>query len=131
MLLLKDSEIIYHGNNTEIFINKSVVSQIILNLVDNAFKYSNQDKTIIKAEFQESFEYYTFKIIDNGIGIPKEKQKEIFELFKTAGVKDKDGREGTGIGLATVKNLVSKLGGEISLKSELNQGSTFTFTIKK
>jgi signal transduction histidine kinase len=68
---------------------------------------------------------------DNGIGIKKDVQNEIFELFKTTGVKDRDGNEGTGIGLATVYSLVTKLGGEIWLDSEPDKGSTFTFTIKK
>jgi signal transduction histidine kinase len=74
---------------------------------------------------------YKFSVIDNGRGIEKEKQEEIFQLFKTAGIKDRSGKEGTGIGLATVKSLVSKLGGGITLDSEYGKGSTFTFTIKK
>ena len=68
---------------------------------------------------------------DDGRGIELEKQSDIFELFNTGGIKDSLGREGTGIGLATVKSLVNKLGGDIWLESELGNGSTFTFTIKK
>jgi len=65
------------------------------------------------------------------MGIDLGVQEEIFTLFKTTGIKDRDGKEGTGIGLATVKSLVSKLGGTIFLESEPGKGSIFTFTIQK
>lgn len=70
---------------------------------------------------------HQFTVTDNGIGIPESQQSKIFEIFKT--LKNDFGKSSTGIGLSTVKNLVEKLNGEISLISELGKGSTFTFTI--
>ena len=66
---------------------------------------------------------------DNGIGIEKSKQELIFKLFAT--IPDANRKPSTGIGLSTIKSLVGKLGGEISVTSELGQGSVFTFTIAK
>ncbi|MDT0554927.1 sensor histidine kinase [Patiriisocius hiemis] len=107
------------------------MSQIFNNLIDNSIKYNTSDKKSVIIEIEEDKNYYTFKVKDNSRGIDDAKKHEIFELFKTAGIKDKFGKEGTGIGLATVKNLVTKLGGKITLTSKLGEGSTFTFTVKK
>ena len=85
----------------------------------------------MKIQVEEEALQYRFTVTDNAIGIDKEKQPEVFDLFKTTGVKDRQGKEGTGIGLATVKSLVTKLGGEIGLSSEIGKGSSFRFTIKK
>ena len=74
---------------------------------------------------------YEISISDNGPGIDPKYHDQIFELFKTLGQKGRNNQMGTGIGLATVKRMVTKLGGEIRLKSEIGQGSTFTFTLAK
>jgi signal transduction histidine kinase len=89
------------------------------------------EQRLISIKYWEDPDFHNFSIADNGMGIDFGVQEEIFNLFKTTGIKDRNGKEGTGIGLATVKSLVSKLGGSISLKSELGKGSTFTFTIQK
>ncbi|MAP54818.1 GAF domain-containing sensor histidine kinase [Altibacter sp.] len=131
MLILKDYEFCYPTNGVFININKAALTQVVLNLVDNGLKYNPKDVCTVTAVVSENDSYYTFQITDNGRGVEPEKQEEIFQLFKTAGIKDRTGKEGTGIGLATVKSLVTKLGGDIHLESELGVGSTFTFTIKK
>ncbi|MCW9038048.1 GAF domain-containing sensor histidine kinase [Altibacter sp.] len=131
MLILKDSEFCYPTNGIFRNINKAALTQIVLNLVDNGLKYNPKELCTVTAVVSENDSYYTFQITDNGRGIEPEKQEEIFQLFKTAGIKDRRGKEGTGIGLATVKSLVTKLGGDIHLDSEMSVGSTFTFTIKK
>ena len=81
--------------------------------------------------FDENEEFYLFEIIDNGIGIPKDKINEIFDLFSIVASKDKNGNRGNGIGLSTVKKLVANLGGSISVTSEEGKGSTFKFTARK
>ena len=86
---------------------------------------------MVSITYSEEPDFYKFSIKDNGMGIDLGVQEEIFTLFKTTGIKDRDGKEGTGIGLATVKSLVSKLGGTIFLESEPGKGSIFTFTIQK
>ncbi len=112
-------------------INKGAMTQIFLNLIDNSLKYNINEIRLVSIEYFNDPEFHRFTIKDNGMGIDLGIQEEIFNLFKTTGVKDRDGKDGTGIGLATVKSLVSKLGGEISLESETGKGSIFTFTVRK
>lgn len=131
MLILNKAEFVYPKDPTTVHINKPAISQILLNLVDNAFKFNAGDGIKVQVTFSEATGFYIFTVEDNGMGIPKDKQDDVFEIFKTGGIKDRNGKEGTGIGLATVKNLVNKLGGEITLESEIGKGSIFTFTIKK
>ncbi len=112
-------------------VNRSALTQIFLNLIDNGLKYNLTEKRYILIKYFDEPEYHKFCIKDNGMGIDLGVQEEIFNLFKTHGVKDRNGNQGTGIGLATVKSLVSKLGGTITLDSVLGKGSTFTFTVQK
>jgi signal transduction histidine kinase len=112
-------------------VNKAALSQIFLNLVDNSLKYNLNQQRLVSITYSEEPYFHKFSIKDNGMGIDLGVQEEIFTLFKTTGIKDRDGKEGTGIGLATVKSLVSKLGGTIFLESEPGKGSIFTFTIQK
>lgn len=112
-------------------VNESALRQILVNLITNARKYNDKKIPKIDVIATENDTHYIFNVIDNGMGVSDGAQKQIFEMFKTAGVKDKAGNQGSGIGLATVKELVTKLGGTISLKSQLEKGSTFTFTILK
>ena len=112
-------------------VNKAALTQIFLNLIDNSLKYNLNQQRLVLVTYTEESDYYKFSIKDNGMGIDLGVQEEIFNLFKTTGIKDRDGKEGTGIGLATVKSLVSKLGGTIFLESEPGKGSTFTFTLQK
>lgn len=108
-------------------INKAALSQILINLVDNALKYNDKKERMVTITYELLPDCHQFTVTDNGIGIPESQQSKIFEIFKT--LKNDFGKSSTGIGLSTVKNLVEKLNGEISLISELGKGSTFTFTI--
>ena len=108
-------------------VNKSALSQILINLVDNALKYNNKAERSVTISYDLLPNHHKFSVTDNGIGIPKDQQGKIFKIFKT--VKNDYGKSSTGIGLSTVKNLVEKLGGEISVDSEIGKGSTFSFTI--
>lgn len=112
-------------------VNKSALTQIFLNLIDNSLKYNLNSQRFVSVNYIEELDFHKFSIKDNGMGIDLGVQEEIFSLFKTTGIKDRDGKDGTGIGLATVKSLVSKLGGTVSLESEPGKGSTFTFTVRK
>ncbi len=112
-------------------INKAALTQIFLNLIDNSLKYNLSNERLVSISYFDEPDFHKFSIKDNGMGIDLGVQEEIFSLFKTTGIKDRDGKDGTGIGLATVKSLVSKLGGSVSLESEPGKGSTFTFTVQK
>lgn len=111
--------------------NRIALEQIFLNLLGNSLKYNNKEEIVISLECNESSDFYNFSITDNGIGIPLDKQEEIFELFTVFEEADRTGNRGNGIGLSTVKKLVNKLGGKISVQSEMNIGSTFSFSVSR
>jgi CheY-like chemotaxis protein len=104
---------------------------ILTNLVKNAIKFS--DHGLIKIGYDVVEMPHTkllqFFVKDNGIGIHKDKQKEIFERFIQVDVFDKMARQGAGLGLSISKAYVELLGGKIWVESVENLGSTFYFTI--
>ena len=116
---------------TTITINKMAIHHIMMNLVSNAIKYNDKNTVEIEINVQETDLFYEFLITDNGPGIDQAHQNKIFELFTRVASTDKFGQAGSGIGLATVKKIIKKLGGTISVHSELGQGATFSFSIMK
>lgn len=126
-----DCEINLPEENLIVQCNRAAFQQIFLNLIGNSLKYNNQDKIIIDISAKEENGFYHFSITDNGIGIPESKQEAIFELFTIVEESDRSGNRGNGIGLSTVKKLVGNLGGEISVKSKVNKGTSFAFSIKR
>lgn len=112
-------------------VNKAALTQVFMNLISNALKYNDKDLRKVDISFSKNEEFYFFEIKDNGKGIPKEKFKDIFDLFTTLETVDRDGSVGSGIGLATVKKLIESMGGSISLESEVGGGSSFKFRIKR
>lgn len=125
------TNIIFPEENMAIYCNKAALHQIFLNLIGNSIKYNDKEEPTITIGCSENDDFYTFTITDNGIGIPEEKQDEIFELFLVVAEKDRKGNRGNGIGLSTVKKLIINLGGSIEVESELGVGTTFTFTLRK
>ena len=107
--------------------DKDKFLQLVLNLVENGIKYSNEGSTVKVRSFIKKGDYI-LEVEDNGIGIPKEDMPRIFERFYRVDKSRKGG--GTGLGLAIVKHIVKIFNGEISIESELNKGSIFTVTIK-
>ncbi|NAS30103.1 response regulator [Flavobacteriaceae bacterium R38] len=107
------------------------LQQILVNLVGNATKFTNDGEIWLRLrllKIADNIATVNFEIEDNGIGIPKEKQKEIFDNFLQIERKDAD-FQGTGLGLSIVKRLVTLFGGEVNLKSEPGIGSIFSFTL--
>jgi signal transduction histidine kinase len=107
--------------------DRLALEQIFSNLIDNALKYL---KTGVPGDIQvrgrTKLGFAIFEITDNGRGIDPKDHQRIFELFRRAGTQDKPGQ---GIGLAHVRALVRRLGGTMSVASELHHGSTFTITL--
>ncbi|HST91887.1 MAG TPA: HAMP domain-containing sensor histidine kinase, partial [Brevundimonas sp.] len=101
------------------------VEQIFGNLLDNAVKYLDHGRPgrIVVSGREVAGGWVTYRIEDNGRGVSERDHERIFELFRRAGKQD---RQGEGLGLAFVRNSVRRLGGDISLESELGKGSTFT-----
>lgn len=131
ILFIDNAEFEYNFEDTPLFVNRAAVVQILLNLVGNALKYNHSKIPHVSATFSENDYFYYFSVEDNGVGINKDKQQIIFDLFKTVDENDRHGNKGSGIGLATVKSLVEKMGGEIVLNSIKGEGTTFSFSIKK
>jgi hypothetical protein len=113
----------------ELICNRAALEQILLNLIGNSIKYNDKEKIIIDIECAKIDNQYSFSLTDNGVGIPNDKQNEIFTLFATLGTLDRDGKKGHGIGLSTVKKLVTKLGGEITVDSTEGVSTVFNFSI--
>ncbi|WP_318641596.1 sensor histidine kinase [Flavobacterium ardleyense] len=129
-LLLSKNDILLCKNDTEIVnINRAAITQILLNLVDNALKYNTAPQRRVSIEYVDDAEYHKFVVVDNGIGIKEDQQEKIFQLFAT--IPHENIKPSTGIGLNTVKTLVTKLQGSISVKSEMGRGSAFTVTMAK
>jgi signal transduction histidine kinase len=107
--------------------DRLALEQIFSNLIDNALKYL---KTGVPGDIQvrgrTKLGFAIFDVTDNGRGIDPKDHQRIFELFRRAGTQDKPGQ---GIGLAHVRALVRRLGGTMSVASELHHGSTFTITL--
>jgi signal transduction histidine kinase/CheY-like chemotaxis protein len=108
------------------------LKQIVLNLVGNAVKFTDKGEIVVRAELVSrdgANAVVRFSVQDTGIGVPEEKQALIFEAFGQA--DDSTSREfgGTGLGLAIASQLVSMMGGSISVTSKPGRGSTFSFTV--
>lgn len=108
------------------------LSQIILNLINNALKFTENGHVSVIAKLysqeNENAVIY-FEIVDTGIGIPEDKLQSVFESFSQGSIEVNRKYGGTGLGLTIVKKLIELLGGEIKLKSEVGKGSTFTFKL--
>ncbi|TRX39200.1 tetratricopeptide repeat-containing hybrid sensor histidine kinase/response regulator [Flavobacterium restrictum] len=108
------------------------LSQIFLNLINNALKFTKNGAVIVTAQVSKVIPLKAniyFEIIDTGIGIPEEQIENVFENFSQGSVEINRKYGGTGLGLTIVKNLVKILGGKINLNSEINKGSTFSFEL--
>ncbi|NOZ35247.1 MAG: PAS domain S-box protein [Chlorobi bacterium] len=110
-----------------IYTDETRIKQILSNLINNALKFTEDGYV----EFGYSFEKNTIKFFvkDTGIGIPKNKQSEIFERFNQAVINTEKLYGGTGLGLSISKACTQLLGGSIWLKSDVGKGSVFYFTI--
>ena len=111
----------------DIVSDRLALEQIFSNLIDNALKYLKPGVPgDISVRGRTKLGFAIFEIADNGRGIDPKDHQRIFDLFRRAGTQDKPG---LGIGLAHVRALVRRLGGTMSVHSELNSGSTFTITL--
>ena len=107
----------------DIITDKLRLNQVLLNLVSNAIKFTPAGGTISirvseKPCEMKQYTTYEFRIKDNGIGMSKEFQKEIFDSFTRESTSTTSGIQGTGLGMAITKNIVDMMGGTIEVKSE-------------
>jgi PAS domain S-box-containing protein len=124
---------IYDNNIPEVLVGDPVrLHQIILNLVSNAVKFTNQGAITVSASLAEEDDekvIIDFSVSDTGIGISENKLEKIFENFQQASSGTSRLYGGTGLGLAIVKQLVEAQGGSIRVNSNINEGSVFSFKL--
>ncbi len=128
-VIKKDLKIKLECAETRIILNSDErrLEQVLLNLIANAIKFSEQGTIEVKVAVDDKF--LITQVIDQGIGISNEEQNKLFTPF----IQLENGltrrHEGTGLGLAICKNIIEKLGGTIQVKSKKGEGSNFTFII--
>ncbi|MFK7953389.1 MAG: ATP-binding protein [Ekhidna sp.] len=126
MTLKKGQSINYTSSDLSIHTDKHILKNILINLISNASKYSGESDEV-RIETSSDEESVIISVIDRGIGIPKEEQKNIFERFFRAG--NATNIQGTGLGLNIVKKYADLIESQIIFESEENQGSTFSVAI--
>ncbi|NNE32447.1 MAG: PAS domain S-box protein [Winogradskyella sp.] len=128
MILKEGQQINYpeHIDDISIHQDEKIVELALSNIIYNAIKYSSEN-TSINIEISQNDDTTIFKVKDNGIGIPKNDQKNIFNRYFRA--ENAVLMQGTGIGLNIVKDHLENLNGKISFKSKENEGSTFVIEL--
>ena len=118
-------------NNLIINSDRTRIKQVLRNLIDNAISFVPKDNGKIEIGFSEKEDHVLFYVKDNGQGMDKHEQSEIFKIFYQVvqGKRRKHG--GLGIGLAICSLIVENLGGDIWIESELGKGSTFYCSVSK
>ena len=116
-----------HGELPTLFIDRIRIRQVLLNLLKNASRYTDQGHITISAVVQDGD--VTVSVADTGIGIPPDQIPKLFEEFSQVDVVSKRQDSGTGLGLAICKHFVKLHGGRIWVESQVDKGSTFFFTL--
>lgn len=119
---------------TTLVIDELRIKQILINLINNAIKFTDQGFVEVEVSTQNITNTsldLVLKVKDSGIGIPKENHKNIFQAFDQVHMQDNKKFEGTGLGLAIAQQLAKLMHGTIKLQSKEGEGSTFTITFKK
>lgn len=110
------------------------LKQVILNLLNNAIKFTNEGTVLVKAwtaDLHDGFLTLNVQVKDSGIGISKDNLRSIFDDFsQVEAAQKKSGQKGTGLGLAISRKIIELQGGQISVSSEEGVGSTFSFQLK-
>ena len=116
--------------NSLVFADRSRVTQVIVNLTDNALKFTPVGG-MIKIRISEGVKNFSISVSDSGIGIPKHEQKHIFERFYQVDSSYQRKFKGVGLGLAISQRIVEYHGGKIRIDSVPNSGTKVTFTLPK
>jgi signal transduction histidine kinase len=127
----KDLSIFFHSslNGTLVPFDSHYMADIVDNLLTNSVKFTPAGGQItISLSLTENQKVLT-EVSDNGKGIPEDEQSKLFNYFQKTSTKPTGGEGTTGLGLAIVKHLVTLHGGEVGVRSKLNEGSTFYFTL--
>lgn len=115
----------------KVLADKRRIRQVLVNLIDNAIKYGNQEHNLIKISFYDFHDNYLVEVSDNGIGIPEENLPRIFERFYRTDFSRSREKGGSGLGLAIVKHIIEAHQQTITVRSDYGKGTTFSFTLDK
>ncbi len=123
-------KVVSDDGGTEVYGDKDRIKQVIINLLDNAIKYTMEGGGVtISTELCENG--VRVSVIDNGCGIPAEHIQHIFKRFYRVDKARSRDVGGTGLGLAIVKHIIEAHGGKVEVESEVGKGSRFSFVLKK
>lgn len=114
----------------ELMLDETKIRQVIMNFADNAIYYTPQGGHI-QVNLEDKGDAVEFTVVDDGIGVPKSEQHNLFNKFYRAGNAKKARPDGTGLGLFMAKKVVVAQGGSIIFKTQENKGSTFGFSFTK
>ena len=124
-------ELTYPKNTMVVYADRMRISMALSNLIVNAIKYNKPEGGSVRVRFFDMDSRFLVEVSDTGIGIPQDCQGRIFERFFRVDKSRSREQGGTGLGLAIVKHVVEAHGETINMKSTLNKGTSFSFTIKK
>ena len=120
----------FEPNLPYVLVDSLRTEQILTNLVDNAIKFTEKNgKVEVHVGLEENSDFVLISVCDNGIGVVENEFEKIFEKFYRSPESQKVNRKGLGLGLYIARELVQYQGGKVWLKSELEKGSTFYFTL--
>lgn len=129
---------IYYAETYEVpimvFADRERIRQVMTNLIDNSMKYNSKSKSegrVTKISFFDMDEHILIEVTDNGSGIAEEDIPRLFERFYRTKLAREMGKSGSGLGLSIVKHIIEAHGETINVRSKLDYGTTFAFTLKK
>ena len=107
-----------------------LLKQVVNNILSNAIKFTRlREKAVITVDCEEDKNKYRFSVRDNGVGFDMKYASKLFGIFQRMHTQNE--YEGSGIGLATVKKIIDKHGGEVSINSVEDEGTVLSFTLPK
>ncbi|MBI5697699.1 MAG: hypothetical protein HZC29_04250, partial [Thaumarchaeota archaeon] len=112
-----------------LYVDGSRLGQVLKNLINNSVDFVQSETGKIEIKVEKNSEFATFYVIDNGIGTPKEKQKDLFKKFYQIDSSSTRKHGGSGLGLAICRGIIESFNGKIGVDSELGKGTMFYFTI--
>ena len=106
----------------------NLIVQVIVNLMDNAVKYSDEDSDVTVSVHLEN-EYAVISVSDHGTGISDEEKEKVFDMFYTGGSRSSDSRRSLGLGLALCRSIITSHSGSVSVSDNIPNGTIVSFTL--